>query len=138
MADPLSISANITAILQLSSTIVQYVSQARTANKERGKLLAELASASAILELLKDLAEQAQWEEAWTLTIVSLAAPRGPLNQFKQALEHLASKIKPATGIRETVNALSWPFERGEIKDILSSIERQKSLFGIALQNDHM
>ena len=34
--------------------------------------------------------------------------------------------------------AFKWPFEKGEIVDILGSVERQKTLFGLALQADHL
>lgn len=33
---------------------------------------------------------------------------------------------------------LAWPFKKQEAKDLLDSIERQKSLFVLALQNDNL
>ena len=68
----------------------------------------------------------------------SLNVPTGPLEQFKIALEHLASKLAPVDGLRKVGKALAWPFQKTEIQDILNMIERQKSLFNLALQNDHM
>jgi hypothetical protein len=44
----------------------------------------------------------------------------------------------PQKGLKKLSKALCWPFEKGEIKDILGTIERQKSLFSLALQNDNM
>jgi hypothetical protein len=64
--------------------------------------------------------------------------PKGPLEQFKGALEQLASRLEPSKGVKKVGRALTWPFQTEEIKEILSTIERQKSLFDLALQNDHM
>lgn len=64
--------------------------------------------------------------------------PNGPLEQFKAALETLAAKLAPADGLKKLRKSLMWPFQEKEIKDILSTIERQKALFGLARQNDHL
>ena len=60
------------------------------------------------------------------------------MEQFKRALEQLASRLEPSKGPKMVGKALAWPFQTEEIKEILSTIERQKSLFDLALQNDHM
>ena len=138
MADPLSLSASIIAILSLSATIVQYLNNVKTATKDRQSILHEVASATYLLTLFKDLAEQAQWGEAWSVTVASLATPNGPLEQFKMALERLATKLKPLSGIQKVRKAFDWPFEKEEVKDILGIIERQKTLFSLAIQNDNM
>jgi hypothetical protein len=59
----------------------------------------------------------------------TITAPNGPLEQFKISLERLASKAG---------KALVWPFQKGEVNDVLVAIERQKSCFILAQQNDHM
>jgi hypothetical protein len=138
MADPLSISASIIAILQLTGTVVQYLNDAKGASEDRQRILAEISSISGVLFLLKDLAERAQWEEGWSMTIKSLNLPGGPLEKFKMMLQKLTSKLKPAEGVKKVGKALIWPFQKGEINEILSTMERQKTFFNLALQNDHM
>lgn len=95
MADPLSISASIIAVLQLTGTVVQYLNDAKGASEDRQRILAEISSTSGVLYLLKDLAERAQLEDGWSVTMKSLNLPRGPLDKFKMILEKLASKLKP-------------------------------------------
>jgi hypothetical protein len=41
-------------------------------------------------------------------------------------------------GLKRVENALIWPFQKEEIKGIFNTIERQKALFSLVLQNDHM
>jgi NACHT domain len=134
MTDPLSISAGIIAILKLTGTVVQYLNDVARASEERRRILDEITTISGILTLLKDLAERPQWGDSWSTTMNSLNVPNGPLEQFRSALERLASKLDPVRGLKRS---LAWPFQKGEVNDILRAMERQKTLFNLALQNDH-
>jgi hypothetical protein len=138
MGDPLSISASIVAILQLAGTVVQYLNDVRGAPDDRRRLLGEISSTIGVLYTLKDQAERTQWGNPWSNTMRSLNQPTGPLEQFKTALEQLVCKLLPVKGLKKVETAFSWPFQKGEIKTILNSIERQKTLFILALQNDSM
>jgi hypothetical protein len=138
MGDPVSISASVITILQLTRTVVRYLSDVKGALEDRQRILAEVSNVSGILYHLESLSEHPQWGDAWSGTIKSLSVPKGPLEQFRMALEHLASRLSPADGLRKLGKALSWPFQKGEIKEILATIERQKALFSLALQKDHM
>jgi len=138
MSDPLSISASIIAVLQLTRTVVQYLNDVKGASEDRQRILAEISSTSGVLFLLKDLADRAQWENGWSVTIKSLTLPGGPLDNFMMILKQLASKLKPVEGTKKVGRALIWPFQKVEINKVLSSLERQKTLFNLALQNDHM
>ncbi len=136
--DPLSVSASIAALLQLTGTVVQYLNSVMGASEDRQNILLQISSVSGLLYLLRDLAKRTEGEDSWFKTLNSLSVPEGPLEQFKTVLETLASKLKPVVGWKKAGKAFTWPFQKGEIKDILCTIERQKSLFGLALQNDHM
>lgn len=72
------------------------------------------------------------------MTIKPLNLPGGPLDKFKIILEQLALKLKPVEGAKKVGRALKWPFQKGEINEILNTLERQKTLFNLALQNDHV
>ena len=138
MGDPLSISASIVATLQLAGTVVQYLNDVRGAPDDRRRLLGEISSTIGVLYTLKDQAERTQWGNPWSNTMRSLNQPAGPLEQFETALEQLVCKLSPVEGLKKVGKAFSWPFQKGEIKTILNSIERQKTLFILALQNDSM
>ncbi len=137
--DPLSISASITALLQLTSTVLQYMNEVKGAPEDRRRILSELASVNGILFILQDQADQAKQGDLWASTLQSLSVPEGPLDQFRRAIERLSSKLaSPATGLKKFGRAIVWPFQKEEIKEILGSIERQKALLNLARQNDHM
>ena len=137
--DPLSISASITALLELTSTVVRFLNEVKGASEDRRIVLAEVASVSGILYTLQDEVDQAKQGDRWSSTLCSLNVPEGPLPQIRKALERLSSKLaSPATGLRKLGKSMIWPFQKEEIKEILGSIERQKGLLTLARQNDHM
>ncbi len=136
--DPLSISASIITILQLTGKVVQYLNNVKGGDDDRKRILDELTYTHVLLFQLKDLADREHGRDTVLVTMESLALPKGPLEQVKMALEALASKLAPVQGLRKLGKALLWPFEKGEIKEILATIERQKTHFSLALQKDHM
>jgi hypothetical protein len=62
-------------------------------------------------------------------TTRALEAPDSPLGRLSVALQTVATKLQPKTGLGETVESLKWAFKEEEIERILASIEREKSLF---------
>ena len=91
-----------------------------------------------MLSILQDQAQQAEDGDEWSSTLLSLNAADGPIQQFRKALERLEHKLAPVRGVKKVGKAFVWPFEKAEIQSILSTIERQKSLFSLARQNDHI
>ena len=136
--DPLSVSASIVTLLQLSSKIIGYLSDVKGAPKEHQKLRLEVCSVLPMLSILQDQADQAQQGDSWSTTLRTLTGPQGPLEQFRDSLKRLESKLAPVKGLKKARKALVWPFEKAEVLDILITIERQKSLFDLARQNDHI
>jgi hypothetical protein len=138
MSDPLSVSASIVALLSITSTVVQYINDMRHASPERLRLRDEISSTSFLLYMLKDRACQEKTNPAWLSTVAVLGLPNGPLDHFRAALDSLASKLKPTKGMDKVAQCVLWPFHKEEIVSLLSTIERQKLCFELALQNDHM
>jgi hypothetical protein len=142
--DPLSIAASIIAVLQLTSTVVQYIGDVKDSNHDRLKIRDEISSTSFLLYSLRDRINGAHGPQPdenktrWLSSISSLGAPNGPLARFKADLEDLASRLAPTDGHRKIGKMLKWKFEKGYVNSLLQSIERQKSIFTIALQSDHM
>jgi hypothetical protein len=137
----LEIAAGIIAVLQLTQEVIQYLLEVKDANADRQSILNEVTSAHSFLYLLKDRAERSAGANSDATsfdTLRALSTPRGPLEQFKTALERLAKKLRPQKALKKAYKALAWPFEKAEVDELLEAIERQKSLFGLALQNDHM
>jgi hypothetical protein len=138
MGDPASISAIIIAVLQASATVIRFLSETKDARTERERLLNEIVFTQGLLYSLKDKAAN-QNDSASLKSLASLGVQNGPLDQFKNALERLGKKLRPAhSELGKFGKSLIWPFQKDEVKDILSTIERQKSFFLLALQNSHL
>lgn len=139
MADPLSLSASIVALLKLSSNVFSCLSKVHHAHKERRSLLSEVSTITGLLHLLKDQAEREKLEssQTWALTVNLLLAPCGPLDQLKDALEILVANLVPSGTFRAFGNSLKWPFQQQDVLGALNKIERQKTLLLLALENDH-
>jgi hypothetical protein len=136
MADPLGVTASIIAILQLSGTVIGYLKDVKDASKDCYNILVEIGSTSSLLYVLNDLITKGDTQGSYLAVVRSLAVPHGPLDQFRSALERLSDKIRPANGFAKAARVLTWPLKKDEVKELLSTIERLKSLFSLALQND--
>lgn len=88
--------------------------------------------------MLQEQSDQAKQGDSSASTLQSLNVPNGPFEQFRTALECIASKLAPAKSWKKLGKALKWPFEKEEIQITLNTIERQKALFSLARQNDHI
>lgn len=135
MAEPVSL---LLGLLGLTERVVTYLNGVKDSSKDRLRVLVEISSINGLLFSLKDLASRAESDGTWPSALTSLSVPNGPLQQFKLALEELAVKLAPADSQKDSRVILSWPFKKGEVNALLCRIERQKSMFILALQNDHM
>lgn len=102
--DPLSITASIVAVLQLSSKVVKYINSARGAKQERKSLREELRTCEGILQQLKDEADDSEKGQAWSATIKALEAPEAPLGRLWVALNKVEERLQPQRGYKNP-----WP-----------------------------
>ncbi|KAL8809823.1 MAG: hypothetical protein Q9200_003089 [Gallowayella weberi] len=136
--EPLSASASIVALLQLSGTVISYLSDIKGGPKEIQRIRSEICSMPWILSILQTQADEGQQGNPWSSTLRVLNEPNGPLQQLHTVLKLLERKLAPASGMKRTGKMMKWPFEKGEIHSILNTVERQKSLINLARQNDHI
>lgn len=143
-------------MLQISQTVVNLIKAATDASSDRQKLLAEINATSALCQTLVDYAEIDA--TPWTTTIHLLCEARnGPVEQLQSSLEFLQKKLSPKykddpsrqsknchlpiprrMHIEYWITSLKWPFTRDEVREVIANIERQKSIFSIALTNDNL
>jgi hypothetical protein len=136
--DPLSVTASIIAVLQLSAKVLVYISDVRDAPKARSHCEAEISNLCSLLRDLRDHVQTGDLSQLWYTAVAELAAPKGPLDQFKETLEALQDKITDGGRLKKASEVLVWKFKKEEIISILDRIERLKTLMGIALQMDHL
>ncbi|KAH9907762.1 hypothetical protein F4778DRAFT_446080 [Xylariomycetidae sp. FL2044] len=140
MSEPLSVTASIIAVLQLSATATQFVKDIKHGSAHRTRLRDELRSATCLIEMLKDRIEDGEDDETdealKPMSIKSLSSPDGPLALFKQVLEDIVAKLAPQDRFRRLAQPITWPFDKKEIAELISSLERLKNHLSLVLQND--
>ena len=137
--DPLSITASIIALLQLTRSVLDYLKDFKDASEDRFRLMGELSGLKCLLSLLETRVNESKAGDPWLdNTVRVLDDPNGLLDQFKSDLARLASKPGGGGAVKAFVKKMTWSFEKTEIKDLLSKIERVKTLVLLALANDHL
>ena len=135
MADPLSVSASIVAVIQASVVVVRYLRDVKGTPQDVSRLRMEIDSLQSVL--LPVLQRLKQSEDGNLAPGRLIEAQNGPLQELHVMLEDLEKRLAPTAGLRKARKAVSWPFQKSEIRDIVDAIERQKSLFILTLQLDH-
>ena len=133
--DPLSVTASIIAVLQLSAKVLSYLNDVKDASKDRAECAMETSSLFSLLVSLRLRLEEGDASKSWYVAVRALSVENGPLDQFKQALETLQAKMTDGGRLN---NALIWKFKKEEVDAILVRMERLKTLTQIALQMDHL
>ncbi len=136
--DPLSMAASIIAAVQMTGTVLGYLNDVKDASKDRDKLCIEASSVYGLLTSLAYRIKAAKPDEPWFTAVRMLGTENGPLDQFKQTLQSIASKLGPTAGFEKVRKSLIWKFEKKEVNACLIQIERLKSLVSLALANDHL
>ena len=132
--EPLGATASIVSLLQLAGAVIKYLSILKDASHDIKALILELCTIRGLLSTIKDLIT------GESILHESLGGPDGLFSQIESSLQALASKVEPTSTntAHKLVQKLRWPLQKDEVKDVLSSIERQKTLLSLALQNDQM
>lgn len=91
--DPLSVTASILTVLQLSAKVLVYLSDVKNASKDRTRCDIEISNLHSLLSKLRDRIRTGGSNQPWYTAVGELAVPNGPLDQFKQALQALQSNM---------------------------------------------
>ena len=89
--DGLSAAASIIAMLQLTGAVIGYLNDVKNAPKECQQCTIETS-------------------DPWFTAFRALNIENGPLDQFKQALEQLLSRVEIQDGVQEVKRQLLWKF----------------------------
>ena len=132
--EPLGATASVVSLLHLVGAVIKYLSALKDASDDIKHLVLELCTIRGLLSTIKDLVTEG------SVFHESLGGHDGLFSQIESLLQSLASKIEPTstTTAHKLVQKLRWPLRKEEVKDVLLSIERQKTLLSLALQNDQM
>ena len=136
--DPLSVTASVIAILKLTGEVIGYLNDARDAPNECQQCAIEASNLQNLLINLRYRLEQGHTGDPWFAAVRSLNVENGHLDQYKQALEQLQSRVDVGNGAQKIKRRLVWKFSKAEVAGILARMERLKTLVSIALEMDHL
>ena len=134
--DPLSITASIITVLQLTATLTSYINDVRHATREQAKVAVEASNLYSLLTSLRFRVEEARSDNPWLNQVKLLGNKNGPLDQFKDILEQMVEQISSSRKRDQVKSALMWKFTKSEVEDALKRMERLKSLIQCALTED--
>lgn len=130
--DPLSISASIVALCQLSSVVGRFALSLKNGRKEQARLQQELQSVKVVLEQIENA--RARSPDGFSKTLTKLAESNGPLDQLNALVDSLLQKVSHQ---QQSVFAkFSWPLSRKEVSEARDLIQRLKTIFIWAQVND--
>ena len=132
------LTATIVQLIDATAKAIKYLNDVKDAPKDRATLARETSSLLVLCTDLRYTVEEVELTGRWFAGVHSLGIEGGPLDQFRDAMEELARKLKLETGIKKLGKALIWTLDKNEINSILSKIERLKILVSLALQKDHL
>jgi hypothetical protein len=136
--DGLSVAASIIAVLQLTGAVIGYLNDVKDAPKECQQCTIEASNIQNLLINLRYRLEQGQAGDPWFTAVRALNIENGPLDQYKQALEQLRSRVEIQDGVQKVKRRLLWKFSKEEVASILARMERLNNLVNIALEMDHL
>ncbi|KAI4257784.1 MAG: hypothetical protein LQ352_001499 [Teloschistes flavicans] len=136
--DPISVAASLGAIIQLSLKAAKALKEFKHGSEDRITLREEIRGTTCLLEILRDRVEDAEVGGHDLMSISLLNQPRGPLDQLHRALYQLIKILAPQDHLHRISRALLWPLTKEEVMDLVAIIERQKTAFGLAMQNDNI
>jgi hypothetical protein len=141
LMDPLSITASIIAVIQLTGSVISaaynYRNGVRNAPEDAVRIIEDLTELSQILEKLLKLIEKDRSTGSTQLTSVNtLIGSDGPLETCRKSLTELKSKLRPENGWRAVRKALTWPLKQDYIRQTLDEIAKAKATIDLALSVD--
>ena len=136
--DPLSITAGILAIVQVTADLLRYLNSVKDAPKDRAKCALEASNFNNLLTMLRYRLEDTGSNEPWFNALRALGVKDGLLDQYRQFLEELLGKLPRDTYAGNLSNNIIWHFRKEETNDLLGRIERLKTVTLVALEMDHL
>ncbi|KAJ8067042.1 hypothetical protein OCU04_004422 [Sclerotinia nivalis] len=143
MPDPFNnvttrIVTRIEALLHLSSTVHQYLSNIKDPTTDHNNIISEINSVYEILSILQaNIQNNTINNEDWSTISQKLEDSDSLLNFLKTALQELTTKFEDTVSIID-VKFLRWPFKQNEGEELFRFITKQRSLLSLALRNNYI
>jgi hypothetical protein len=136
--DPLSVTASVIAVLQITNSVLvacyRLKEQIKEAENEISEIIDESDQLASILEAINEILKENPESEIVFASLAVEEDGKGPLMSIKAALLELNDKLAPLKK-RGIKSKLLWPFESKNFQKLLASIQNQKSTLLLALQS---
>lgn len=134
-------AASIITIIALCTESLKFLRDIREAPKERANMQVTICGVKGVVEEVRETIEQTRNTPNRTRlkSIPSLVKPGSPLASIQDILTTLTTRLdqaKPARGIKKVAKRARWPFEKEEIKTILTALDVHQKTILLAFQND--
>jgi hypothetical protein len=136
--DPLSLTASIIAVLQVSCEVIKYLKDIKDASDDCQRCFADTSNLHGLLITLLSHIQQTQTGDPWFTSVEHLARENGVIDELNHVLQKIYAKVQMPDGARGLKKRLLWKFDKREVANMQASMERLKSLISIALQLDHL
>ena len=134
--DPLSVTASLITIVDLTAKFTSYLNDVTHAKEEQRRLLLEACQLQGLLTGLRYRVETASRGNSWFNQVKLLAQDGGPLDQFKKSLEEMVGHLPSQREKGQVMAALTWTWNKKRIDETLHKTERLKSVVLCALAED--
>lgn len=137
--DPLSISASIVALLQLSGKVIDVLSAITSFSAETRSLTIEINTTRA---LLSSIAEIASVDETWNQNLRTLTVQDGPMQILDSLLSklerRLSREVEAKSGLGQLKRKIVWPWRVDETRQMVRTAREARGLLAGALAVDHL
>jgi hypothetical protein len=121
--DPLSLTASIIAILELTTTLTGYIHDVRHATREGAKVAVEASNLYGLLTSLRSRVEEARSADPWLNQVKLLGVENGPLDQFKDVLEKMVEQISSSRKRDQVIDVEVHQIRGGECIEADRAVE---------------
>lgn len=140
--DPLSLTASLIAVVEISCKIISLCYEYRNAVKDAPlditRAQSEVANVRVIVEHLLDLIDVNAGDSSGLLpSLLATARPGMALMQCLDELRLLNARLKPKKGWRARRDIIIWPLKKAELNRSLDVISRGKGVLQLALATDN-
>jgi hypothetical protein len=115
--------------LRFTNSVIGYLNDVNSSPKECQQCTIEVSNLQGLLTNLRYRLEQAQAGDPWYTAFRALNVESGPLDQYKDALEQLRTKVDVSDSAKTPRRRPVWKFTKGELIKILESMKRLKSFY---------
>lgn len=137
--DAVGFAASIVSLIQGASALLEYIKDVKDGASERAELRLGVSALPGLLTSLNAQFDNTPPNTAWATATSSLAVADGPFAQLSTLVQKVESKLKiPPTRIGQLQQKLKWTLDKTDVAELLTKVERVKSLIMLALQNDHV